>query len=293
MRWFSALALAALALPLSADAADPAPVIAAERAFAARAAEVGVAQSFVDFMTRDALMFAPGPVKAYDLYAPRLPGKGPKDGAPLLAWWPAFAGIARSDELGFTTGPVESGGKRALHYFTVWKKQPDGSWKWIYDGGVPNDASASPGPDAPVRALGPSDARPLAPAAAFAQVQAAEATLAEHARMDASAAYLAVLAEDGRIQASPLPPAEGLAAFRRELAARAAQIRFTARGGEASQAGDLAWTWGDAAWLQAGEARQGHYVRIWQRRPAGWRLAYDQILEVKPPPPRPQSQPQG
>jgi len=280
-------------LATSALAQDAAPVIAAERAFAARAAEAGVPRSFVDFMARDALVFAPDPTSAYELYAARLPGKSPKDGAPLLAWWPTFAGIARSGDLGFTTGPAENAGKRYAHYFTVWKRLPDGAWKWIYDGGADSDASQAPGPGSPVRALTPSDPRPLASAAAFAQVRAAEATLAGHAAKDAPSAYLAVLADDARIQGSPLPPAEGVPAFRRELAARAPAIVFTAKGGEASQAGDLAWTWGEASWIKAGEAGRGHYVRIWQRRPAGWRLVFDQVLEVKPPPPRPQSPPQG
>ena len=142
-----------LATPALAATADPAPVIAAERAFAARAGEVGVARSFLEFMTDDAIVFAPDPVRAKSVYGGRPPEKTPKEGGTQLAWWPNWAGIARSGDLGFTTGPAEVNGKRSVHYFTVWQKQADGGWKWVYDGGAKSDPSQAPGPDAPVAVL--------------------------------------------------------------------------------------------------------------------------------------------
>lgn len=58
-----------------------------------------------------------------------------------LAWQPNKVGIARSGDLGYTSGtyiwsfkdglgkPVSDKGK----YLTVWKKQADGSWKVLFD----------------------------------------------------------------------------------------------------------------------------------------------------------------
>lgn len=58
-----------------------------------------------------------------------------------LAWRPDKVGIARSGDLGYTSGtymwsfkdasgkPVSDKGK----YLTVWKKQADGSWKVLFD----------------------------------------------------------------------------------------------------------------------------------------------------------------
>lgn len=263
----------ALAAP---SAADPSPVIAAERAFAARAAEVGVAQSFLDNMSDDAIVFAPDPVIARSVYGARPPGKTPKEGGTLLAWWPNFAGIARSGDLGFTTGPAEANGKRVVHYFTVWRKQPDGRWKWVYDGGADSDASQAPGPDAPIQAMPAGDAAPLAPSVAMAQVRGAEAALADRAKADSAGAYRAVLVADARVQGSPLAPATTPQAVAKELATRAKTIAFSPLGGGASKAGDLAWTYGDARWSDG----RGHYVRIWQRRSGAWKLVFDQILPV-------------
>ena len=272
--------LAAVYAQAAPPAADPAPVIAAERAFSARAAEVGVAQSFLENMTDDAIVFAPDPVKAKTIYGGRPPQKTPKEGGALLAWWPNYAGIARSGDLGFTTGPAESNGKRVVHYFTVWQKQPDGGWKWVYDGGADSDATKAPGPEAPVAILPAGDVSPLSATQAMDQVRRAEAALAARAKTDVDGAYEPVLAADARMQGSSLAPAASPEAVAKELATRARTIEFSALGGGASKAGDLAWTYGDARWTGG----RGHYVRIWQRRGGAWKIVFDQILLAPPSP---------
>ncbi|MGZ3403360.1 MAG: DUF4440 domain-containing protein [Phenylobacterium sp.] len=270
--------LTALAAP--ARPADPAPVIAAERAFAARAGAIGIAPSFLEYMTDDAIVFSPDPLLAKAVYGVRPPPKLPKDGGTLLNWWPNFAGVARSGDLAFTTGPATvNGGKPGIFYFTVWSRQKDGGWKWVFDGGVDADGAGAPGPNAAPLALPPGDARPLAPDIAMNQVRSAEIALAAAARADMAGAYKAVLAKDARVQGSPAAPAVSPEAVDRELATRARTIAFGPLGGSASKAGDLAWTYGDARW----EGGRGHYVRIWQRRAGKWALVFDQIIAVEKP----------
>jgi len=253
-------------------------VIAAERAFAARAGVIGVAPSFLEYMTDDAIVFAPDPLLAKAVYSVRPPSKLPKDGGTLLNWWPSFAGVARSGDLAFTTGPASvNGGKPGIFYFTVWSRQKDGGWKWVFDGGVDADGASAPGPEATPLALPPGDARPLAPDVAMDQVREAEIALALRAKADSVAAYKAVLAADAHVQGSPAAPATSPAAVARELATRAKTIAFGPLGGSASKAGDLAWTYGDARWAGG----RGHYVRIWQRRGGKWALVFDQIATVE------------
>jgi len=271
---------AALLLAAASTAAAPSgapPVVAAERAFAARAAVIGVAPSFLEYMTDDAIVFSPDPLLAKAVYGGRPPPKLPKDGGTLLAWWPNFAGMARSGDLGFTTGPATvNGGSPGVFYFTVWARQPDGGWKWVYDGGVEADGRQAPGPGVEPIILPPGDAKPMAPADAMDQVRTAEIALAAAARSDAAKALRAVLAPDARVQGSPAGPAATPAAVDRELATRAKAIAFGPLGGSASKAGDLAWTYGDARW----DKGRGHYVRVWQRRAGKWVLVFDQIIEV-------------
>lgn len=260
---------------MAAPAADPAPVVAAERAFAADGLAMGIKGSFLKHSAPDAILFAPGPVKAHDLYAKRPDQKGPP-----LVWWPLWAGIARSGDLGFTTGPATYDGRESGWYFTVWAKQADGGWKWLYDGGAASahDGAAPQGsqPAYLAASTGPEATASLA----MGQVRAAEAALAKLAAADAKAAYLAVLSPDARVAGSKAAPATTPQAVTAELSTRASKIVFSPLGGSASAAGDLAWTYGDAAWTEGPEPARGHYVRIWQSRSDGWRLVFDQILPV-------------
>ncbi|MDG2521507.1 DUF4440 domain-containing protein [Caulobacter segnis] len=269
----AAAALSAAPLLAIAQTTSPAEVIAAERAFAADGFANGVKASFLRHMTDDALLFAPGPVNAKAFF------EGRPDSKVQIKWWPIFAGIARSGDLGFTTGPAEYDGKRGGHYFTVWARQADGAWKWVYDGGPRATSVGQPGPESEPVALAMAVGGAGSAEKAFAQVQAAEAALAKAALTDSKAAFLAVLAKEARLTSSKAPLPATPEAVAAELDTRAKAISFAQKGGSASRAGDLAWTWGDADWTSAdGKPAKGHYVRIWQTRPEGWRLVYDQIL---------------
>lgn len=279
MRACSLLAAAALlnATPVLAEP-DPSAVVAAERAFAADGLALGIKRSFLKHSTAEAILFAPDPVKAHDLYADR-----PERPLPPLVWWPLWAGIARSGDLGFTTGPATFGGKENGWYFTVWARQADGGWKWIYDGGSRSAHGSAAPQGSPPAYLAASTGPKATAAEAMAAVRAAEARLAAAAATDVPAAYLAVLSGDARVAGSPAVPATTPAAVRAELAGRARAIAFSPLGGSASQGGDLAWTYGDARWEEGRKPSRGHYVRIWQSRAEGWRLVFDQILPVAEP----------
>jgi len=265
-----------------AEPVTPAPVVAAERAFAADGYRMGVKASFLKHSSPDAIVIQPGPVNAHESLAEAPDGK-PDD--PKLEWWPVWAGIAKSGDLGFTTGPYAVAGQRRGHYFTVWKKQLNGEWKWLFDGGTPSDPSGAPGPGGPVGFLKVADVPPMDAAQALAEVFAVEDALATVALTDLKAGFLTVYACDGRMQGSALPPAETCEAAEVEMATRPAAARLKTLGGEASDAGDLVWTYGVMDWSGIGGETKGHYVRVWQRRADGWRIVFDELLV--PPPPRP------
>ena len=58
-----------------------------------------------------------------------------------LKWEPSFIDVAESGDLAYTYGPYEmirtdSSGtayKSQGFFHTVWKRMPDGSWKYVYD----------------------------------------------------------------------------------------------------------------------------------------------------------------
>lgn len=67
------------------------------------------------------------------------------DGAPKLVWKPELVVIQEDGELGMTRGPftVEQPGpdgtvmSQSGLFNSIWQRQPDGSWKVIFDTGCP------------------------------------------------------------------------------------------------------------------------------------------------------------
>jgi ketosteroid isomerase-like protein len=264
----------------AAQPADVGEVVAAERAFAAAAQAEGVNSAFLRYSAPDGIVFQPGPTNAKAaLAAHPIP--------PIqLDWWPAYAGIAVSGDLGFTTGPYTIGKGEETHYgwyFTVWKRQPDGRWRWVLDHGPPTREAAAFRADGPVAALPPG--RPSGKAQALGSLRATEAHLAAALAADARAALPRFLAADGRLMRVGPQPAVGRAAWAPILAAGPEKIETRSLGGGASDAGDLAYTYGTARWQKGEAAVSGHYVRIWQRRPDGWKLIVDNLVAVPPQPP--------
>jgi ketosteroid isomerase-like protein len=278
-----ALALLLAAPPAAARQAQVGEVVEAERAFARTAQTDGVNSAFLRYSAPDGIVFQPGPTPVRQaLAAHPIPPVA-------LKWWPAYAGIAESGDLGFTTGPFVAGeGERQGHgwYFTIWKRQADGSWRWVLDHGPPTREAAAIAPGATVATLPPG--RSTDRGKALGSLRAAEAHLAAALALDARSALPRFLASDGRLMRAGPQPAVGAAAWAPVLAGGPARIETAPLGGETSAAGDLAYTYGTARWEKDGAAVGGHYVRIWQRRADGWRLIVDNMIAT--PPPRPSAQ---
>ena len=268
--------------PALAQTPSAAPIVAAERAFAADAPGMGLTASFNKWAVPDAVMIAGGRVQTVrDVFPPDVPR--PADEI-RLEWWPNFAGISMSGDLGFTTGGVAVNGRRTGHYFTVWRRQPDGSWKWIYDGGSGATATNVPGADTEPNILPTATIGENSPAVAINEVRATESALAAMAAVDQKAAHLRMLADNGRLYVAQLPPAIGRDAFEAALDSWPRTFDFAPTDGtDVSLAGDLAWTYGAATWTQDGQARAGHYVRVWQRQADDWRIVLAQLIPAPPP----------
>lgn len=277
--WGWAAAVLVVAGATFAEAQDASQIADAERAFAAEAGKSGWIGAFKLYSAPDAIVFRPDPINAKESLNATPTDADSKE----LKWWPLWAGIAKSGDIGFTTGPYTAGPDASGNYFTVWKKQADGTWKWIFDGGPPGSVRSPLGPETPMSYLATASAGAGSAEAAKAEVAKAEAELSKTAKTDAKTAYASVLADDARMMGTPAQPATNMAERDAELGRRAAAMEFSALGGDASEAGDLVFTYGDASWSKDGTARRGHYVRIWQKRSDGWKIVFDEIVAVPPP----------
>jgi len=111
-------------------AAEPMSAIDAERAFAAEAQKLGQWTAFRKYAADDALMFVPQPTNAQTFLKDR------KDPPASVFWWPGRSYVSCDGTVAVNTGPwVREWGKSVGYFTTVWKRQPDGGWKWIYDAG--------------------------------------------------------------------------------------------------------------------------------------------------------------
>jgi ketosteroid isomerase-like protein len=130
------LILSTIVIAAPVFAADPADVLKeADRAFAGLSAKQGPNAAFQAFAAPDVtLLNAAQPHVTPEQLGKRFPPDL------QIAWEPDEAVISAGGDLGYTMGhaTITSGGKaEKSRYLTVWRKQPDGSWKFILDGGVP------------------------------------------------------------------------------------------------------------------------------------------------------------
>jgi len=263
-----------------AASALPAALVAmaeTERAFSRRASETNPRDAFIEFFADEAVSFQPDPGPARERLRAQPP---PKPGTPAFQWEPRTGDVAASGDLGYLTGPVRSpqadGGVRHGCYFSVWKKQADGSFKVILDVGIqpPSEVPIAPGF---VRAPGLAAAGGPRAEAERSLLDADRAFSAAIARQGAAAAFESVLHAGARLHRNgflPLTTREAAVAW---LGAHVNAMTSEPVKSETGASGDLGYTWGKAVVTAAdGTPKAGYYVRVWTLGDGGrWQLVAD------------------
>ena len=143
-------------LALLLAAAEAQGAIDAERAFAAEAQKLGQWAAFRKHAADDAIMFVPQPGKAQDWL------KDKPDPPVAVFWWPGRSYVSCDGGTAVNTGPwIRQWGKSVGYFTTVWKRQPDGSWKWLLDHGDALQTARAEGGD--IKPRNASCAKPVKP----------------------------------------------------------------------------------------------------------------------------------
>ncbi len=140
----TAFALLPIALVSAADkAALKAELMSVEREFALDVAKGDIRAAFLKYMAPDG--FAPGDFALSRAELAAKPVPPPPPAGFKLEWEPLFADASDDGTLGYTwgylkiTAPPKDGqdDPRITLGMTlsIWKRQADGSWKWVFDGG--------------------------------------------------------------------------------------------------------------------------------------------------------------
>ena len=274
---------------------DALGLVTAEREFCKKAAESSIRDAFFENMSDDAVIFRPGPVNAKEFYQGR-----PSNPGPVLNWWPTYAEVAGSGNLGWTTGPWEYRSAKDKpaeafgHFATVWQKQSGGKWRVLIDEG---HSCAKPPSDSLSWARGRGrldETLQMPKLAVFSQsyedLQAADSGYSQALTAKGIQAALTEFAdEDVLLYREDKPALVGVAAAGKGLAHEwdAGATAWDLRAGAIATSLDLAFTYGTVDVPAHGKEKAGSrkVFRIWRRGADGpWKLCFDATNGMPPPP---------
>ncbi len=287
-----ACALAAIARSTTPAPAQPAPtsaevLIERERAFANAAAARGMRAAFLEHLAASAILFRPGPVlgRAWFESRPATPVR--------LAWRPWHAEISASGDLGWTTGPwtiQRDSTQRTIdgagEYVTVWRREADGVWRAVIDGGISHAIEPDARVTEPSASTLPARARTgTGPLARRESLWRADADFAKAAAASTTAGAVRLHgAERLLLLREGLPRVAGLLAAHDTLAARAERPSMLSTAQFISEAGDLGYTYGSFVRDTDAGADSSWYLNVWRQGEARrWELALHLVMPGAPP----------
>ncbi|WP_445384140.1 YybH family protein [Robiginitalea sp. IMCC44478] len=119
-----------------------AEIVETERAFSKMAGEVGIPEAFLEYAAEEAvLMRGNSLIKGMEAISQHLNNSILSDSTTQLSWEPDFVSVSASGDLGYTYGQYVFSMKDSLGqtrtqegiFHTVWKRQSDGSWRFVWD----------------------------------------------------------------------------------------------------------------------------------------------------------------
>jgi ketosteroid isomerase-like protein len=111
-----------------------------EKAFSEMAGKIGIGKAFLEYADENAVLNRNNSIiSGYDSIKEHF--KNPDKEGVSLVWSPDFVEVSSSGDLGYTYGKFvytvpDSTGKSVKSngiFHTVWKRQKDGSWKFVWD----------------------------------------------------------------------------------------------------------------------------------------------------------------
>ena len=265
---------------LFAQSDTPAMGIAhAERSFSNASDQTGIKSSFLAFLADDCVMFNPYPVNGKELYKNRTAN------AANLTWFPSFVESAASGDFGISTGPWEF--RRTKndtpvaygHFFSVWKKQSDGSWKVAFDNGISYPKGKK--------------RNELEHIVMLSSVKNIDSERARTELLESEHRFITSVKEKGSIDAYSAFSASNIRLYRNGdfpsqlkddaielLKAQEPQKDFSPVATQVASSGELGFTYGLSV---DNKNDSSSYIRVWRREPKEnkWMIAIDMLAPFK------------
>ncbi|MFN2098990.1 hypothetical protein [Altererythrobacter sp. MF3-039] len=125
--------------------AQPGKIVAAEVGFAKMAREEGQWTAFRHYAAPGGLMhLRDGPVAIETALA------GQEDPEAAVQWAPRAVWMSCDASLAVSTGRFRYPNDLVGQFVTVWQRQANDDYRWVYDGGSPDDPQPAPRPEQPL-----------------------------------------------------------------------------------------------------------------------------------------------
>lgn len=236
-------------------------VVNAEKSFADYAKAVGISEAFMKFLDDSAVVFEGGEIlNGRKVWAGRN-----AEGAELL-WYPEFAEVSASGDLGYTTGPSQFRVKKGSaapdyrgYFSSIWRKNGNGEWKVMLDVGC-----ASPSEYNESKVEYESVKKGKRVKAGKTNIKALEESFI--ANYAGGNGYSKFGSSTARYYRPNQPAIKG-----KFMSPDTAAISFKNAGTGMASSGDLGYAYG----YISGEGRKGNYFRVWKHEDDGWKIVLD------------------
>lgn len=242
-------------------------VATAEKAFARFAADSSIKKAFLQFLDSNGVVFNKGEIRnglATWIAAKESDGK--------LLWQPAYTGISKSGDLGFSTGPFEyrvtmqdtaiSSGQ----YSSIWVKNRNGDWKVLVDLGTafaPSYFNKEVFKSAPTFKAAPQF---------FADWQMPEQLLIQEYIQKGKQAFANFISGATWFNIQGHPPFFTPEAIKEGLQYIPDELTFLPEAGGIASSRDIAYVYGTVVY----KGKEENYLRVWTYSKQGWKL----VLQV-------------
>ena len=121
---------------------DPAVLLDIDKEFSSRSKKNGLADAFTFYADNDAVMLEQGSLPIVGKNNITKSFTSMDDAQIQMTWEPIKAEMAASGDMGYTYGKYFLTTKDSVeltsigYYVSIWKKQKDGDWKFVLDGGA-------------------------------------------------------------------------------------------------------------------------------------------------------------
>ena len=249
-------------------------MVTAERAFSKLSADRGMKTAFLTYLADSGVIFRPTATNGKQSWNARQnPGAS-------LTWDPALGEMSYAGDLGMSTGPWKltfppERKQPAVHgrFLSMWRRQPDDSWKVEADIGISHEE--------PYHVAGTTFiAGPLHPAPGPAKEKLSLAALDRAIGLGGgrglgpsyrrTATDDFKLLRDGHFMYDRAP--DGLSA----IDSLAGRYEFVNQGSGVAKSEDLAYSYGILERFESGSTTAADstvYFHVWRRIPSGWRVS--------------------